>query len=201
MASEGIPRDYRPTVKVILVGNSGVGKTCLIGSYLKNTFDNRTAPTVAPAYSCREVKKQDGMIVILQIWDTAGQERYSSISQLFFRDSNVALVCFDPNDEPSIVAVRDWAKRILNEVPECQLFGVLTKSDLVAAEDLEKVLEQAKVTLRDVNLGRFFATSSVTRDGVEAVFQATAELYTKKGPHPPTGRGRQPQEKESGCGC
>jgi small GTP-binding protein len=199
MSAEGIPRDYRPTVKVILVGNSGVGKTCLIGSYLKNTFENRTAQTVAPAYSCREVKKQDGTIVILQIWDTAGQERYSSISQLFFRDSNVALVCFDPNDETSVVAVRDWVKRILNEVSECHLFGVLMKSDLIPADGIESVINQTKVTLADVNFEAFYATSSLTRDGVEAVFQATAELYTKKGPGPAVGQ--RPQAKEGTGTC
>jgi small GTP-binding protein len=74
----------RPSVKIILVGSSGVGKTCLSASYQKQNFNKNTAPTVAPASSCR--------VVILQIWDTAGQERYASISQLFFRDSNVAFV-------------------------------------------------------------------------------------------------------------
>jgi small GTP-binding protein len=196
MTTEGIPRDYRPTVKVILVGNSGVGKTCLISSYLKNTFEPRTAQTVAPAYSCREVKKQDGTIVILQIWDTAGQERYSSISQLFFRDSNVALVCFDPNDETSILAVRDWVRRVLNEVAECHLFGVLTKADLIPSDEIEKVIQGIKVTLADVSIEAFFPTSSLTRNGVEALFQATAELYTHKGP----GRPRpQPAPESSGC--
>jgi small GTP-binding protein len=198
--TEGIPRDYRPTVKVILVGNSGVGKTCLIGSYLKHSFENRTAQTVAPAYSCREVKRADGTVVILQIWDTAGQERYSSISQLFFRESNVALVCFEPNDETSVLAVRDWVKRLLSEVSDCHLFGVLTKADLIPADDLAGVLDQVRVTLADVNFERVFATSSVTRDGVEAVFRGAAELYTKKGPHPGAGaQNVQPKTGKEGC--
>jgi small GTP-binding protein len=179
--SEGIPRDQRPTIKVILVGNSGVGKTCLIGSYLKNTFENRTAQTVAPAYSCREVQKADGTIVILQIWDTAGQERYATISQLFFRDSNVALLCFDPSDGTSVAAVKEWIKRILNEVSDCHLFGVLTKADLISAEELPNVLNETKAALLDCNLEQYFTTSSVTRDGVENVFLQAAELYTRKG--------------------
>jgi small GTP-binding protein len=139
MSGEGIPKDYRPTVKVILVGNSGVGKTCLIGSYLKNTFENRPTPTVAPAYSCREVKKRDGTVIVLQIWDTAGQERYSSISQLFFRDSDVALVCFEPNDESSLLGVHNWVKRILTEVSKCHLFGVIMKlSDLISPKNCQE---------------------------------------------------------------
>jgi small GTP-binding protein len=199
MASDGIPRDYRPTVKVILAGNSGVGKTCLIGAYVKNTFEIRPAQTVAPAYSCREVRKQDGTIVILQIWDTAGQERYSSISQLFFRDSNVALVCFDPTDESSVGGVREWAKRILSESADCHLFGVLTKTDLIESGEIENVIGQAKVALADVNLERFFATSSVTRNGIDAVFEAAAELYTKKGRH--LTPGQRPSAGAGAGGC
>jgi small GTP-binding protein len=197
--SEGIPRDYRPTVKVILVGNSGVGKTCLIGCYLKNTFENRTAPTVAPAYSCREVRKQDGTIVILQIWDTAGQERYSSISQLFFRDSNVAFICFDSNDDSSINATRDWVKRILEEVSDCHLFAVLMKADLVPEAQIDTFLGQARTSLAGVNFEQWFATSALTRYGVDAVFQAAAELYTKRGSTATVGQ-RVPLEPEkNGC--
>jgi small GTP-binding protein len=127
------------------------------------------------------VKKADGTIVILQIWDTAGQERYASISQLFFRDSNVALVCCDPGDPTSVTAVKDWIKRILNEVSDCHLFGVLTKCDLIAAEELSKVLDETKATLSDCDFEQFLPTSSLTREGVEDLFQKTAELYTRKG--------------------
>jgi small GTP-binding protein len=197
MSTDGIPRDYRPTVKVILVGNSGVGKTCLIGAYLKGSFEGRTAPTVAPAYSCREIKKSDGTIVILQIWDTAGQERYSSISQLFFRDSQVALVCCDPADESSVASVKDWVKRILNEVSDCHLFGVFTKSDLVPADQKDDLFKSTQGALGEVNFEQFFWTSSLTRDGVEGVFQAAAELYTRKGSQ----SAGQNLDEQGGKGC
>jgi small GTP-binding protein len=197
--SEGIPRDYRPTVKVILVGNSGVGKTCLISCYLKNTFEARTVPTVAPAYSCREVRKQDGTIVILQVWDTAGQERYSSISQLFFRDSNVALVCFDPNDNNSIGATRDWVKRISEEVSECHLFAVLMKADLIPEAQIEGLIAQTKSALAGVSFEQWFATSAMTRFGVDAVFQAAAELYTKRGSIATIGQRVTLEGEKKGC--
>jgi small GTP-binding protein len=166
-------------VKIILVGSSGVGKTCLSASYLKQHFDRATSPTVAPAYSCRPVKRADGSVVVLQIWDTAGQERYSSISQLFFRDSDVAFVCFDPNDSPSVTSVRDWVQRVLDEVPECRLFAILTKADKYGKES--EVLDQSKATLGDLNFEHFFVTSALTRKGVDEPFAAAAEVYSKNG--------------------
>lgn len=182
---DGIPRDGRPTVKVILVGNSGVGKTCLMRAFTKQQFDSKTSPTVAPAYSYHEVKKADGTKVVLQIWDTAGQERYSSISQLFFRDSDVALVCCDPQDEQALNAVGGWAKRVLEEVSTCHLFGVFTKSDLIEAEKVGEVIENAKCQLQDVNIESFFVTSSFTGDGIEDVFKAAGEMWegTPASPH------------------
>ena len=85
MENSGVPKLQKPTLKIILVGASGVGKTCLIASYFKQSFDFQSIPTVAPAYSCSDVKRKDGTTVSLQIWDTAGQERYHSVSKLFFR--------------------------------------------------------------------------------------------------------------------
>jgi small GTP-binding protein len=169
----GVPRDSRPSVKIILVGSSGVGKTCLSRSYLKQSFDRGMSPTVAPAYSCRPVRRADGSVVVLQIWDTAGQERYSSISQLFFRDSDVAFVCFDPSDAPSVAGARGWTQRVRDEVPECRLFAVLTKADRYAKEG--EALEQSKPLLADVCFEHFFVTSALTRKGVEEPFAAAAE--------------------------
>jgi small GTP-binding protein len=72
---DGVPRDCRPALKLIMVGNNKVGKTCLVSAYLKRPADMNPAPTVAPAFSSRHVKKRDGSPVLLEIWDTAGQEK------------------------------------------------------------------------------------------------------------------------------
>jgi small GTP-binding protein len=191
----GVPRDSRPSVKIILVGSSGVGKTCLSASYLKQNFEKNMAPTVAPAYSCRAVKRADGLVVVLQIWDTAGQERYASISQLFFRDSDVAFVCFDPNDRPSLTSAREWVERVLTEVPKCRLYAVLTKADKV--ENVDAVLSECRQLFGGVNFEQFFVTSSFTRQGIDAPFAAAAEAYTPIGVE--LRRHLRPNEKGSGC--
>jgi small GTP-binding protein len=177
----GVPKDHRPSLKVILVGPTNVGKTSLLATYLKQPFQTKSKPTVAPAHVTCPVTRQDGLVVILQIWDTAGQERYASISQLFFRDSDVALVCFSPCDEVSPDEVTNWITRISDEVPGCHLIGVMTKSDKYEETELQTKFEEAKQGLASHDFKQFFITSALKRDTVEPVFRAAADLFTKKG--------------------
>lgn len=192
---DGIPREVKPTVKIILVGNSGVGKTCLIAAYLNQAFDSRTTSTVAPAYSCKDITKSNGTRVTLQIWDTAGQERYASISQLFFRDADCAIICFDLTDQNSITDIPDWIKRVQDEVPSCHLFAVATKTDLYSS-DKEKMMNDAKAQLTQYNFENYFMTSSLKKEGVNEVFQQAGELYSQKGE---ISKLRETNEKKSCC--
>ena len=176
MSLEGVPKTQRPTLKIILVGSSGVGKTCLIATYFRQSFDFQTPPTVAPAYSCSDVQKKDGTPVSLQIWDTAGQERYHSVSKLFFRDSDIAFVCFEAGDEISTKEVPNWITRVHNEVPSCQIFLVITKSDLKTTTEIEEIKQNAETEFKDMHKG-IFVTSALAKDGINELFQAAAETY------------------------
>jgi small GTP-binding protein len=181
VGDSAIPRGDRPSAKVILVGASGVGKTCLIASYLRQRIGRKTPPTVAPAFRSCAVQRQDGSLVSLDIWDTAGQERYTSISQLFFRDSDVALVCFDPNDESSVARVRQWVSKVLGEVPSCRLFAVIRKADKIDKDQIDATLERYRREFDDLNFVEFFGTSAATRTGIDAPFAASAECFGKSG--------------------
>lgn len=171
-----IPTGNKPTVKIILVGSSGVGKTCLASSFLRQTFDCQTLPTVAPAYSCIDVTDSKGRIVSLQIWDTAGQERYHSVSQLFYRDSDVALVCFEIGDDESTAAIPEWIQKVKNEVPDCILFFVGTKSDLKTQEEIEKAKEEIAHKFSSIGHKGIFVTSAKNRIGLNEVFNETADF-------------------------
>jgi small GTP-binding protein len=197
----GIPRSEKPRLKVILVGGSGVGKTCLISSFLKKPFDRSGLSTVSPAYMFQEVTRRDGLVVCLQIWDTAGQERYHSVSQLFYRDSDVALVCFEAGSEESMGTVPDWVTRVRKEVPECELIFVVTKSDQITGPgQREKVIDAAHQALGRINPRGIYVTSAVTSDGVDELFKAAAELYVpNKGVKIDKGKPLQGTEAPGGC--
>ena len=79
--------------KIILVGDSGVGKTTIIGRYLNN-FDKNEQSTVGASFA-NKTEDIDGNIIIFEIWDTAGQERFRSVNSIFYQKSYICLMVFD----------------------------------------------------------------------------------------------------------
>jgi small GTP-binding protein len=173
----GIPRE-KPRFKIIVVGSSGIGKTCLIACFMKKPFDPTGMSTVSPSYMFQDVIRPDGTAVGLQIWDTAGQERYQSVSQLFYRDTNVALVCFESTSDESLEDVSDWESRVRKEVPDCDIILVGTKGDLLEEGQAASVKSKAEDTYTEIQPKGCFITSARTGDGVNELFQRAAELYT-----------------------
>lgn len=162
--------------KMILVGNTGVGKTCLIESYLKKHFEENTPTTLSPTYSTQQITKSDGSKVTIQIWDTAGQEKYQALSQLFFRNSDVAIFCFIAGDKESMVALHEWISMVRNESPTCKLIFVGTKSDLIPEDDFENVIRDSEAEFQQYQSPAIFLTSSKTNYNVDNVFHAVGEL-------------------------
>ena len=196
-----LPQNHRPTMKVILVGSSGVGKTCLISSYLHQTFDENKTSTVAPSYSCTDVKNSNGLSVRLQIWDTAGQERYHSVSQLFFRDSDVAFICYEAGDDVSFNAVPEWVKKVKDEVPTCELIFVITKSDIHPNDVIEQCVQTSENSFSQYSPKGVFVTSGKENTGVQELFSAAVELYKPKNQRIDTPIADQKQTKEKKGGC
>ena len=165
--------DY--SIKVILVGSSGVGKTSLVSSFFDNPFENQDLPTVAPA-SCSAVVEVNDKKIELQIWDTAGQERFQAISQMFYRESHVAFVCFDPKQpEP----VESWISRVRGEVPECIIYLVATKSDVLSQEEIKDLNQKGNEMLSQFQAKNFLMTSAKTGSGVRDLFESAAQCYSE----------------------
>uniref|UniRef100_A0A672ZWX1 Ras and EF-hand domain-containing protein homolog n=1 Tax=Sphaeramia orbicularis TaxID=375764 RepID=A0A672ZWX1_9TELE len=97
--------------KIILVGNSSVGKTSLLRRFCDNSFHPGTCATVGIDYSVKTITV-DNSQVALQMWDTAGQERYRSITKQFFRKADAVIVMYDITAELSFTAVRQWLTSI-----------------------------------------------------------------------------------------
>uniref|UniRef100_A0A3Q4MVY8 Calcium release activated channel regulator 2A n=1 Tax=Neolamprologus brichardi TaxID=32507 RepID=A0A3Q4MVY8_NEOBR len=93
--------------KIVLVGNSSVGKTCLLRRFCDDAFHPGTSATVGIDYSVKTIAV-DNSQVALQLWDTAGQERYRSITKQFFRKADGVVVMYDISTEESFTAVRQW---------------------------------------------------------------------------------------------
>ncbi|XP_068162955.1 EF-hand calcium-binding domain-containing protein 4B isoform X2 [Antennarius striatus] len=105
--------------KVVLVGNSSVGKTSLLRSFCEGRFHPATTATVGIDYSVKTLT-MDNMQIAMQLWDTAGQERYRSITKQFFRKADGVVVIYDVTQEDSFRAVKSW----LNNVQEAAGEGI-----------------------------------------------------------------------------
>uniref|UniRef100_H3CTP9 Uncharacterized protein n=1 Tax=Tetraodon nigroviridis TaxID=99883 RepID=H3CTP9_TETNG len=97
--------------KVVLVGNSSVGKTSLLRRFCDDSFQPGISATVGIDYSVKTITV-DSSQVALQLWDTAGQERYRSITKQFFRKADGVVVMYDITAEQSFAAVRQWLASI-----------------------------------------------------------------------------------------
>ena len=112
--------DYIKECKVILVGQSGVGKTCIANRFINGSFNLTHTPTLAASYLEKTILLQEfGRPVKFSIWDTAGQEKYRSLGKFFYNDANVAILVYDVTDIKSFKDIQKyWYEEIKTSAPE-----------------------------------------------------------------------------------
>jgi small GTP-binding protein len=186
-----------PPVKVVLVGDSGVGKTALVTAYCRGGFEWDCIATVAPARSTATVKVQGGAEVTLHIWDTAGQEAYHAISQSFYRDARVALVCYAPASPEPIAA---WIGRVRAAAPACAVLLVATKADLLAQDERVALCSSGLALAQAHGARAHYVTSAKTGQAVEEVFYGAADARAGAGfPDAPAGVDPAAPARRGGC--
>ncbi|CAN9111803.1 unnamed protein product [Alternaria sp. RS040] len=127
--------------KIVVLGSQGVGKTSLVHRYVKNAFTPPTTQsTVGASFLTKRVVDIDTSTVVrLQIWDTAGQERFRSISKLYYRGANAAVLCYDITDPYSFDEMGRWFKELKTNLGEDVILHVVgTKSDVVAEDPAKR---------------------------------------------------------------
>ncbi|KAF9043401.1 P-loop containing nucleoside triphosphate hydrolase protein, partial [Panaeolus papilionaceus] len=97
-----------PTIKLVIVGASGVGKTSFRVKYISGRFSTGYRPTIGVDFITKTIQSPDNGDLVLQIWDTAGQERFSSLSTAFFRGADAVILMYDVNDRSSLYKLRKW---------------------------------------------------------------------------------------------
>ena len=169
--------DYDLIFKLILIGDSGVGKTNILSRYINNEFSMATKSTVGVEFGSKIIKQNDKTIKI-QIWDTAGQERYKSITTAYYKGAKGAFVVYDITRRETFNNVNKWIgdlKTSGNEDVYILLIG--NKSDLenarqVPTEEIEKKAEQLKVA--------FCETSALDGTNIEHAFELVVDEISKK---------------------
>lgn len=165
-----------PDARVIIIGNTQVGKTTLLARFIDKTFTSSTSSTVTPVFSPGKVATTSGGEVSMQLWDTAGQERYQSVGQVFYRNANYAVICFDCNDPEPLASITKWKDNVLKCEPKCAIYLAATKSDLFKGT-LSDLINKGEDLKTQVEANDFFVTSALTGDGVESLFGAIADHW------------------------
>lgn len=161
-------------IKVILVGDSGVGKTSMISRYIDQYKDNIDS-TITTAYYTKIENIKDYNINF-QIWDTVGQEQYRSLNSLFFKDAQICLMVYDITKEDSFSSIKDyWYGAILENGTEGVIFGVAgNKNDLYINEKVDR--QEVRDFCSEINAILKF-TSAVQNACIEELFRELGEKF------------------------
>ncbi|KAG6833611.1 hypothetical protein H0H87_004238 [Tephrocybe sp. NHM501043] len=117
--------------KIVIMGNSGVGKTSLLQRYTQNKFDPKNTTSTSGAFFVTKKVYVNGLKVRLQLWDTAGQERFRSMAPMYYRGANAALLLYDITNASTFNDIRGWLEELKkNCPPELIIYIVGSKADL-----------------------------------------------------------------------
>jgi len=168
-------KDYDHLFKLLIIGDSGVGKSSLLVRFADNHFSGNYITTIGVDFKIRTIELH-GEKVKLQIWDTAGQERFRTITSTYYRGTHGVIVVYDVTSGESFANVKRWLHEIDTNCEVVNRILVGNKNDdperkVVLTEDARRFADQMGI--------RLFETSAKDNINVEEMFRAVTELVLK----------------------
>eukprot|EP01017_Pseudomicrothorax_dubius_P011673 TRINITY_DN1440_c0_g3_i2.p1 TRINITY_DN1440_c0_g3~~TRINITY_DN1440_c0_g3_i2.p1 ORF type:complete len:170 (+),score=38.51 TRINITY_DN1440_c0_g3_i2:141-650(+) len=157
--------------KLIIIGDSEVGKTNILTRYVHDTFNESYLPTIGVDFGIKTFSIKD-KTVKLQIWDTAGQERFRTITTSYYSGCAAAIVVYDITNQASFENIQNHVKFIRQANPAALVVAVGNKTDLsgtrvVKYEDEDKLSKELEI--------QFFEVSAKTGDKIQSLFETIAD--------------------------
>ena len=161
-------------IKICLLGDVSVGKTSIASRFCKNSFTDSYRNTIGGAYQQQNIVLNNGVKIKLHIWDTSGQDRFRSMTNLYYRDAQVAILTYDVSNEQSLESLNYWLNELNDktEINDMLLCLAGNKID-VEASKRQVSTSKGKAVAEEHNM-IFFETSAKTGAGVKELFQAIA---------------------------
>ena len=164
------------TFKILTLGESGVGKTCILRRFVENKFIKNHLATIGIDFRTKTIPIND-YEVKLKIWDTAGEERFRNITNQYYKGADGIILVYDLNNKDTLTKIKDWMNQIhQNTSNDIGLVLVGNKSDLKREISTEESLNLSK----ELNI-KLFETSALTGEGVNEIFEfLTKDIISKK---------------------
>ena len=165
------------TCKIVLVGDAGTGKTCIISRFVNDSFQKSQMTTACPSFCTKTISYPEyNKTINLDIWDTAGQEIYRAISKLFYKGACVGILVYDITSQKSFDSIKDYWYNELKENTESNIiFNVVgNKQDLYEEEQVKE--EDAKEFAKSINAG-FYLTSAKRNINISDLFINSGKKY------------------------
>ena len=164
------------TCKVVLLGETGVGKTSIISRYVTNKFSDVLMSTTGASYATKKIEIDSEHKIKLQIWDTAGQEKFRSLAKIFYQNSSVAVLVYDITRRDTFEQLKEfWHQQIKESaIPDIILGIAANKCDLY---DDEEVKEEEGREFAE-KIGAFYKlTSASSNQGIEELFKTVGNRF------------------------
>ncbi|XP_064962751.1 ras-related protein RABF1-like isoform X2 [Musa acuminata AAA Group] len=175
--SSTAPESKNLRVKLVLLGDSGVGKSCIVIRFVRGQFDPTSQVTVGASFLSQTLVLQDSTTVKFEIWDTAGQERYASLAPLYYRGAAVAVVVYDITSPDTFKKAQYWVKELQKHAtPGIIMALVGNKADL---HENRAVSSQDALEYADKNGMFFIETSAKTADNINELFEFSCFYFRK----------------------
>jgi Ras-related protein Rab-1A len=165
--------NYDFIFKVLLLGNSDVGKSSLILRYVDGTWSNTFIPTIGVDFKVKTIEV-DNKKIKMQIWDTAGQERFRTVIASYFKGSHGVLLIYDVTNKTSFKQLESWLEIIENNASE-DILKILIGNKIDLEEDREVTKEEGQSFANQHNI-QFMETSAKMNTNVNEAFEALAKI-------------------------
>ena len=160
--------------KIVLLGDVSVGKTSIASRYCKNSFNEHHINTIGGAYQQQKVVLSNGAMVKLHIWDTSGQERFRAMTNLYYRDAQVAILTYDIKSESSFASIEFWIQELKYKVENENMILCLVGNKCDVSPNERKIPTSKGKNYAQENNMIFYETSAKTGEGVKDLFVTIA---------------------------
>jgi len=166
--------------KLVLLGDTSVGKSSCVERFVKNEFFDFQEPTIGAAFFNKTVNLERATSVKFEIWDTAGQERYRSLAPMYYRGAAAAVVVYDITSSESLAGAKGWIEELHRQASADIIMGLAgNKLDLASKRQVPTEEAKAYATENDCF---FFETSAKTGENIEDLFKAIAHKLATERP-------------------